>query len=433
MRYPRYGLGVAVVNGKIYAMGGRESGVSVSYVEVYDPVYNTWTTKTSMYRNRAYFGTTVANGKIYTIGGLRGSTCQTIVEVYDPVLDKWTTAPSFPDARCGLVAVTLNNKIYAIGGNNGRYPNASNAVYDLATDTWSYKTGMFRDRNDAGGTVIEGKIYIMGGCYGSYLNTVEVYDPATDSWVYKPSLTTARYGLGVTTLNKSIYAIGGFNGSFLGTNEEYELPVPVTGVGLNKTSTTIIVDGTETLIPTILPTNATHKEVIWSSSNTAVAAVSSSGAVTGIGAGIATIYATTVDGGFKAACTVTVVVAVTGVSLNKTSTCIGVGGKELLIATITPANATNKSITWSSSNPAIATVDANGFITAVSKGDAVITVTTVDRGLTASCTVKVGEMDRIFIYDDQNRLSYIRLPNGTKIQYQYDVNGNLINTVTTSN
>jgi uncharacterized protein YjdB len=169
-------------------------------------------------------------------------------------------------------------------------------------------------------------------------------------------------------------------------------PVSVTGVSLNKTSTSLLAGGTETLIATIIPSNATNQSVTWSSNNTGVATVSSTGMITGVAAGSATITVITVDGGRTATCAVTVTaasVSVTGVTLSKSSTSLTVGGTETLTATIAPANATNQNVTWSSSATGIATVSSSGVVTAVSAGSATITVTTADGGKTATCTFTV--------------------------------------------
>ncbi|MYX18858.1 hypothetical protein GTY77_02030 [Streptomyces sp. SID8380] len=83
------------------------------------------------------------------------------------------------------------------------------------------------------------------------------------------------------------------------------------------------------------------------------------------------------------------VVAVTGVSLNKTTTSIAVGADETLTATVTPANATNKAVTYSSSDTAIATVTNAGKVTGVSAGDATITVKTTDGNKTATCVATI--------------------------------------------
>jgi uncharacterized protein YjdB len=167
--------------------------------------------------------------------------------------------------------------------------------------------------------------------------------------------------------------------------------VAVTGVSLNMPSVNINIGSTVTLIPTITPANATNKTVSWSSNNTAVATVALNGTVTGHNVGTAIITVTTSDGGITASCTVNVIpVPVTGVTLNKTTTSMLVGGTETLIPTITPANAANQNVTWNSSNTAVATVSSNGTITGVNVGTATITVTTVDGSRTASCIVTVS-------------------------------------------
>jgi len=166
--------------------------------------------------------------------------------------------------------------------------------------------------------------------------------------------------------------------------------VAVTGVSLNKTSTTILVNGTEKLTATVAPDNATNKAVTWSTSDPTKATVEN-GTVTAKAAGTATITVTTADQNKTATCTVTVsatAVAVTGVSLNKTSTSITVGNTELLTATIAPSGATNQNVTWSTSNAAIATVN-EGTVTAKAAGSATITVTTADGNKTATCAVTV--------------------------------------------
>ena len=170
--------------------------------------------------------------------------------------------------------------------------------------------------------------------------------------------------------------------------------VSVTGVTLNKTSTSIQVGGTETLTATVSPKDAANKKVTWKSSNAAIASVDANGKVTGVKAGEATITVTTEDGGKTATCKVTVSdkeIKVTGVKLNKSETNLLVSGNETLTATVLPEDATNQNVTWKSDKPEIATVDANGKVTAVKVGEATITVTTEDGGKTATCKVTVSE------------------------------------------
>ena len=169
--------------------------------------------------------------------------------------------------------------------------------------------------------------------------------------------------------------------------------ISVTGVSLNKTSLTMTEGDTQTLTATVTPSNATDKSVAWSSSNTSVVTVSSSGVVTAKAAGSATITVTTNDGGKKATCSVTVqaqAIAVTGVTLNKTSLSMTVGDTQTLTATVTPSNATNKAVNWSSTNASVATVSSSGVVIAKAAGTASIIVATVDGGKTATCSVTVN-------------------------------------------
>ena len=170
------------------------------------------------------------------------------------------------------------------------------------------------------------------------------------------------------------------------------VPVPtvaVTGVSLNKTSLSFTGTGSsQTLTATVSPSNATNKTITWSSSNTSVATVSN-GVVKAVGFGTATITAKS-NNGKTASCSVTVnPIAVSGVSLNKTSLSFtGTGSSQTLTATVSPSNATNKTLTWSSSNTSVATV-SNGVVKAVGFGTATITAKS-NNGKTASCSVTVN-------------------------------------------
>ena len=180
------------------------------------------------------------------------------------------------------------------------------------------------------------------------------------------------------------------------TDNETTTTVDVEKVSLNKSATTLTEGESETLTATITPSNATgDKTVKWSSSNAEVAAVDSNGKVTAKKAGTAVITATS-SNRKTASCTVTVKqkeIAITGISLNKSTTSITEGESETLTATITPSNATgDKTVKWSSSNAEVAAVDSNGKVTAKKAGTAVITATSSNRK-TASCTVTVKQKD----------------------------------------
>ncbi len=162
-------------------------------------------------------------------------------------------------------------------------------------------------------------------------------------------------------------------------------PKPDGGITLEK-------DATIQLTATVTPANAANKAVVWSSSNTTVATVDTTGKVTAKGIGSANITVTTVDGGKTDSVGVTVnaaSVAVTGVTLDITSLTMTVGDTNVLVATVKPDNATNKAVTWQSSNSSIVTVDAAGNIKAMAVGTVTITVKTADSNKTATCQITV--------------------------------------------
>ena len=167
-----------------------------------------------------------------------------------------------------------------------------------------------------------------------------------------------------------------------------EKVTPVTSLTLDRTTLTMTEGDTQTLSATVKPDDATDKTVTWSSSNTAVATVDG-GKVTAVAPGTATITAKAGDK--TATCAVTVekkVVPVTSVSLDRTTLTMTEGDTQTLTATVKPDNATDKTVTWSSSNTAVATVDG-GKVTAVAPGTATITAKAGDK--TATCAVTVNQ------------------------------------------
>lgn len=163
--------------------------------------------------------------------------------------------------------------------------------------------------------------------------------------------------------------------------------VEVTGIQLSQNSLSLKIGEKATLTATVSPSNATDKTVLWSSSQTSVATVSNAGQVTAIGNGTTVITATA--GNKSAKCTVTVqegVIAVELVSLSEEELILGEGETATLVVTILPEDATDKAVTWTSSDEAVATV-SNGVVTAVKEGTATITATA--GGKSAQCTVTV--------------------------------------------
>jgi len=209
----------AVVNGKIYAIGGSPDDVHLlCTVEEYDPKEDKWIKKADMPTARDAMGVSVVNGKIYVIGGwMEGYIATSAVEEYDPLIDKWANKADMPTARWCLSTCVVNEKIYAIGGWNRKTGTLFSTVeeYDPANDKWTKKADMptARDRFVTG--VVNGKIYAIGGALRSgnlphpVVANVEEYDPNTDTWIKKNDMPAARGGSCSAVLNDKIYVMGG--------------------------------------------------------------------------------------------------------------------------------------------------------------------------------------------------------------------------------
>ncbi len=214
--------------------------------------------------------------------------------------------------------------------------------------------------------------------------------------------------------------------------------IDVTAVTLDKTVAELTTGETLQLAATVNPEDATNKTLTWTSSNTNVATVDANGKVTAVSAGEAVITAASVaNPDVKAACTVTVkkpYIAVTEITLNKTEVSVNEGETVQLKAVVTPSNATDATVTWTTSDDAIAIVDENGLVTALTNGTAIITaeaggktaecVVTVTKngsaveliGLDPNCEVKVYDLNGLYVSDTMEGL-----PRGTYIVRQGNV------------
>ena len=197
-----------------------------------------------------------------------------------------------------------------------------------------------------------------------------------------------RAGYNYGTANITAKAASG-----LSTTIKVNIVKPASSITLNKSTLEIPAGDSEKLTATISPSDSTD-DIVWSSDNINVAVVDKVGNVTGVKKGSATITAKAVYGDRTATCLVTVadsgvqIVDVTGVTLTPSETEITIGETYRLNASVLPENATNKLLTWVSSNEKVATV-ADGVVTAKGLGTATITVKTASGGFSKSCVVTV--------------------------------------------
>ncbi len=227
----RQAVRAAAVDGIIYAIGGWKPGGDAPTVEAYDPAMDTWTKKADMPTARTQVAIAVVDGIIYAIGGELGITPLSVVEAYNPATDKWTKKANMPTARRMAAACVVDSRIYVFGG----YADAllpTVEVYDPATDTWTQASDMPLRRNHHTASVVDGKIYILGGVAGvrgvsggRMFPVVDVYDPATDTWTTAADFPTPRWDPTAAVVDGKIYAIGGRVGEPDDPDYTFFLPV----------------------------------------------------------------------------------------------------------------------------------------------------------------------------------------------------------------
>jgi len=224
----RYKFGIAVYQNKIYCIGGQFSNRSsnarseqTGAIEVYDPATNTWEIKTPMPSPRSQFQANVVNGKIYLIGGRTGGQYSTVSlnEVYNPETEAWTTKASIPYPVVSYASAVVGNKIYVLGGQdefNETMNLAVNQIYDTETDTWSFGTPMptavWKTAGAKLGAFAQQRIFVVGGELGNIggaANITQIYDPEADTWSGGSFMPTSRFGLACVVVNDKLYAIGG--------------------------------------------------------------------------------------------------------------------------------------------------------------------------------------------------------------------------------
>lgn len=284
-----------------------------------------------------------------------------------------------PDVTTGIMTNTLNKGLVYYGGfdinSNYKFYNEVNfyRIKFTVRQTGNYVVNnvwVVADGNNADMIVDDGVI----------LNPARLITREVVTAAPKPTETTTT-----TTVPKTS------NNTEPSSTPSPSTPVAVSGVALNKKVATVNVGKKVTVKATVTPANADNKTLAWTSSNTKIATVSN-GVVKGVKAGRVIITAKTTDGSnISATCTVTVKQPVTRISLSKKATMY-TGKKLTLKAKVNPANASNKALTWKSSNTKIAKVASNGVVTGVKAGTVKITATAKDGSRkSATCTVTVRQ------------------------------------------
>jgi large repetitive protein len=209
---------IVALGTKLYVIGGTSGPKTTGDVSIYDTTTGNWSAGPALPSPRQFGGAAVLNGKIYLVGG-RGYQGATLVdlsdlEVLDPTTNAWHSAAAMPTARGSLafVADPTGGMIYAIGGwnSNKMNPSGKNEAYNPATNTWQELSRLPTPRMLAGAGLLNGKIYILGGSTNRVMySAVEAFDIAAGTWSARMALPTVRPNASAVTYEGTLFVTAG--------------------------------------------------------------------------------------------------------------------------------------------------------------------------------------------------------------------------------
>ncbi|WP_412535850.1 kelch repeat-containing protein [Marinobacter sp. MIT932201] len=211
----------ASIDGKFYAVGGKNSSGHLSTLLIYDPSTDSWSQGANLpgeaVENAAV---TALNGKLYVFGGSTAPFSGAVANaaVYDPASNSWSALADMPTARGGVTAQAVNGLIYVMGGMSDQGASLSVVeVYNPATNSWQTATPLTYVRDNPGSAVLDGKIYVFGGrnreangnTIQGAMKTVEMFDPATNIWTEMTPMPTGRRAMSVGVIDGKAQVAGG--------------------------------------------------------------------------------------------------------------------------------------------------------------------------------------------------------------------------------
>ncbi|MDE0468577.1 MAG: hypothetical protein OYL97_16120 [Candidatus Poribacteria bacterium] len=232
MPTPRVAPQTAVFSNEIYVFGGydrkgrRGARRNKKTVEMYDTQTDTWIKKRDMPSLRMDFTTAVVDGKIYVIGGRVEHQPfkpmpTNLVEVYDPLINKWEKRADMPTARAGADAVVVDGKVYVLGGQNTWVAPGLAERFITRIEEYNPKTNKWQQFPDMpmfkfwfASVVVNNEIYTIGGANNKRerIDAVDVYNPTVDKWRKIESLPTPKDIFAAVVVNGTIYTLGSFIG-----------------------------------------------------------------------------------------------------------------------------------------------------------------------------------------------------------------------------
>ena len=238
----RRGVGVAILNGFLYAVGGSDGVQPLKLAERYDPKCDLWTRISDMNERRSSVAAVTLGEYFYAIGGYTGVTsCLQSVERYNPSTDTWTYISNMIVPRSMACACSMSGRIYVVGGYNGVSDLQSCEVFDPETGLWDLVEEMKTRRCMAGVAAVDGRLFVAGGCNHSVsLRSAESYDPSTNKWSELSDMAEARSGLGLAAVGRKLFAMGGHNGGgsggYCSSVEQFNTETDVWSVVVNMTA-----------------------------------------------------------------------------------------------------------------------------------------------------------------------------------------------------
>lgn len=209
----------AVLDGKLYSVGGFGSGGNlfsspVANVFEFDPARDSWEPRASLPLPRGALMSLALNGRIYAIGGRDRRDSVTTMTAYDPASDSWESVAPMPTPLDHLAAAVTGGKIYVAGGRltrNGSFTRNDRtlAIYDPVVDGWQLGTPLPTARSGHAAAAIAGFLLVLGGEIPGVNSANEAYDPVNDRWFRLDDLPTARHGMGVGTIGTQVITAAG--------------------------------------------------------------------------------------------------------------------------------------------------------------------------------------------------------------------------------
>ncbi|XP_077476371.1 kelch-like ECH-associated protein 1A [Stigmatopora argus] len=198
LNVPRNRVGVGVVDGCIYAVGGSQGSTLHDTVERWDPETNRWSFVRPMRVARLGAGVASCGGALYVVGGLDGQSRSNAAEKYQPDTNTWHQLAPMSTARSGLGLVCVNAHLYAIGGYDGINQLATVERYNMARNTWEPRAPMKCCRSTHGVALHQGCIFVFGGFnLHDFVTSVESYCPEKNEWTHVADMSPGRSGMGV--------------------------------------------------------------------------------------------------------------------------------------------------------------------------------------------------------------------------------------------